>query len=68
MLMSQDGNSRDRTGLTSGGGDQRTEDENEMMSSEEEDEKVDVGSVADLRPNLCFSGEQEGRQNCYLYV
>lgn len=60
MLMSQDGNSRDRTGLTSGG-DQRMEDENEMMSSDEEDEKVDVGSVADLRPNLCFS-EQEGRQ------
>lgn len=57
--MSQDGNSRDRTGLTSGG-DNRTEDENEMMSSDEEDEKVDVGSVADLRPNLCFSGQQEG--------
>ena len=55
MLLSQDGNSRDRTGLS----DHKMDDE---MTSDEEDEKVDVGSAADLRPNLCFSGDQEGNE------
>ncbi|XP_054710196.1 T-box transcription factor TBX3-like [Uloborus diversus] len=52
MLLSQDGSSRDKTGMSS---DHKMDDD----SSDEEDEKVDVGGVADLQPNFCFSGDQE---------
>lgn len=52
MLLSQDGSSRDRSSM---GMSKMDED-----SSDEDDEKVDVGGVADLRPDLHFSGDQEG--------
>lgn len=56
MLLSQDGGPRDRSGSGLTSGDHKMDED----TSDEDDEKVDVGSVADLRPNLCFSGDQEG--------
>ncbi|KFM71505.1 hypothetical protein X975_19222, partial [Stegodyphus mimosarum] len=57
MLLSQDSGSRDRSSM--GINDHKMQEE----SSDDDDEKVDVGSVADLRPNFCFSGEQEVPSN-----
>ncbi|GFR14343.1 t-box transcription factor TBX2-B [Trichonephila clavata] len=58
MLLSQDSSSRDRSsvGMTN---DHKMDDD----SSDEDDEKVDVGGVADLRPNFSFSGDQEVPSN-----
>ncbi|KAG8180670.1 hypothetical protein JTE90_006726 [Oedothorax gibbosus] len=52
MLMSQDGSSRDRSG--------HKMDED---SSDDDDEKVDVGGVADLRPDFNLSRDQEVPSN-----
>ncbi|XP_055942254.1 T-box transcription factor TBX3-like [Argiope bruennichi] len=58
MIMSQDGSSRDRSSMGLSNDHKMDED-----SSEEDDEKVDVGGVADLRPNFSFSGDQEVPSN-----
>lgn len=56
MLLSHDGGSRDRSSLGMSS-DPKMDDD----SSDEDDEKVDVGGVADLRPNFVFNGDQEGK-------